>query len=69
MAEAPSASSRQRNYAARISKQEWEKWKDEIRTEFLSDKPVEKVVETLNHRGLNITYVAALEHSIDGSPY
>lgn len=66
---APSANSRQRNYAARISNQEWEKWKDEIRTEFLGDKPIEKVVETLNHRGLNVTYVNVLEHSRVESPY
>lgn len=59
---ASSSNSHQRNYTARISNQEWERWKDEITIEFLGDKAVKDIVEILNNRGLNVTYVVA-EHS------
>ncbi|ETS78536.1 hypothetical protein PFICI_10598 [Pestalotiopsis fici W106-1] len=52
---ASSSDSHQRKYTARISNQEWEKWKDDIRTEFLGDKTVDEVVASLNNRGLNVT--------------
>jgi hypothetical protein len=54
---ASSSDSHRRAYTARISNQEWENWKDEIRIEYLSDKTVDEVVKTLRDRGLNVTYV------------